>query len=79
MTPAVFWWKVCWRAWPNTTRRNCPKRSAGVWTSMPRSASSNGSNPGLGYRVDEERRFHVDPEGLRSSGRFLNNMPAERL
>ncbi len=24
---------------------------------------SNGSNPGLGYRVDEERRFHVDPEG----------------
>lgn len=40
---------------------------------------SNGSNPGLGYRVDEERRFHVRPEGLRSSGRFLNNMPAERL
>ena len=24
---------------------------------------SNGSNPGLGYYVDEERRFHVDPEG----------------
>ena len=24
---------------------------------------SNGSNPGLGYRVDEERRFHIDPEG----------------
>ena len=24
---------------------------------------SNGSNPGLGYHVDEERRFHVDPEG----------------
>lgn len=23
---------------------------------------SNGSNPGLGYRIDEERRFHVDPE-----------------
>jgi site-specific DNA recombinase len=23
---------------------------------------SNGSNPGLGYYVDEERRFHVDPE-----------------
>ena len=23
---------------------------------------SNGSNPGLGYRVDEERQFHVDPE-----------------
>lgn len=23
---------------------------------------SNGSNPGLGYLVDEERRFHVDPE-----------------
>ncbi|WP_312940048.1 recombinase family protein [Oscillibacter sp.] len=22
---------------------------------------SNGSNPGLGYRIDEERRFHVDP------------------
>lgn len=24
---------------------------------------SNGSNPGLGYRVDAERRFHVDSEG----------------
>jgi len=24
---------------------------------------SNGSNPGLGYYVDEERQFHVDPEG----------------
>ena len=24
---------------------------------------SNGSNPGLGYYVDEERRFHVDQEG----------------
>ena len=24
---------------------------------------SNGSNPGLGYRVDAERRFHIDPEG----------------
>ena len=24
---------------------------------------SNGSNPGLGYYVDEERRFHIDPEG----------------
>ena len=24
---------------------------------------SNGSNPGLGYKVDEERRFHIDPEG----------------
>lgn len=24
---------------------------------------SNGSNPGLGYTVDEERRFHIDPEG----------------
>ena len=24
---------------------------------------SNGSNPGLGYYVDEERRFHVDPDG----------------
>ena len=24
---------------------------------------SNGSNPGLGYCVDEERRFHIDPEG----------------
>ena len=24
---------------------------------------SNGSNPGLGYRVGEERRFHIDPEG----------------
>ena len=23
---------------------------------------SNGSNPGLGYTVDEERRFHIDPE-----------------
>jgi DNA invertase Pin-like site-specific DNA recombinase len=23
---------------------------------------SNGSNPGLGYVVDEERRFHIDPE-----------------
>ncbi len=23
---------------------------------------SNGSNPGLGYYVDEERRFHVDPQ-----------------
>lgn len=23
---------------------------------------SNGSNPGLGYMVDEERRFHVDPK-----------------
>lgn len=23
---------------------------------------SNGSNPGLGYRMDEEKRFHVDPE-----------------
>ena len=23
---------------------------------------SNGSNPGLGYYVDKERRFHVDPE-----------------
>ena len=23
----------------------------------------NGSNPGLGYYVDEERRFHVDPDG----------------
>lgn len=23
---------------------------------------SNGSNPGLGYRVDEERRFQIDPE-----------------
>ena len=23
---------------------------------------SNGSNPGLGYYVDEDRRFHVDPE-----------------
>ena len=26
---------------------------------------SNGSNPGLGYYVDEERRFHIDPEGAR--------------
>lgn len=25
---------------------------------------SNGSNPGLGYYVDEERRFHIDPEGV---------------
>jgi len=24
---------------------------------------SNGSNPGLGYCVDEDRRFHIDPEG----------------
>lgn len=24
---------------------------------------SNGSNPGLGYRADEERRFHIDLEG----------------
>ena len=24
---------------------------------------SNGSDPGLGYYVDEERRFHVDPDG----------------
>ena len=24
---------------------------------------SNGSNPGLGYTVDEERRFQIDPEG----------------
>ena len=24
---------------------------------------SNGSNPGLGFAVDEERRFHVDPAG----------------
>ena len=24
---------------------------------------SNGSNPGLGYYVDKERRFHIDPEG----------------
>ena len=24
---------------------------------------SNGSNPGLGYYVDAERRFHVDPDG----------------
>lgn len=24
---------------------------------------STGSNPGLGFCVDEERRFHVDPEG----------------
>lgn len=24
---------------------------------------SNGSNPGLGYKVDSERRFHIDPEG----------------
>lgn len=24
---------------------------------------SNGSNPGLGYYVDEERRFHIDPDG----------------
>ncbi len=23
---------------------------------------SNGSNPGLGYTVDEERRFHIDPK-----------------
>jgi DNA invertase Pin-like site-specific DNA recombinase len=23
---------------------------------------SNGSNPGFGYTVDEERRFHIDPE-----------------
>ena len=23
---------------------------------------SNGSNPGLGYTVDEERRFHIDPD-----------------
>ena len=24
---------------------------------------SNGSNPGLGFRVDEERRFHIEPIG----------------
>lgn len=24
---------------------------------------SNGSNPGLGCRVDDERRFHINPEG----------------
>nr|WP_307757125.1 recombinase family protein [uncultured Christensenella sp.] len=24
---------------------------------------SNGSNPGLGYTVDSERHFHIDPEG----------------
>ncbi|MDL2206762.1 recombinase family protein, partial [Eubacteriales bacterium OttesenSCG-928-N13] len=24
---------------------------------------SNGSNPGLGYTVDSERRFHIDPDG----------------
>ena len=24
---------------------------------------SNGSNPGLGFTVDEERRFHIDPDG----------------
>lgn len=24
---------------------------------------SNGSNPGLGYYVDKERRFHIDPAG----------------
>jgi DNA invertase Pin-like site-specific DNA recombinase len=23
---------------------------------------SNGSNPGLGFKVDEERRFHIDPK-----------------
>ena len=40
---------------------------------------SNGSNPGLGCYVDEERRFHVDPEGRRLSGRFLRCTPAERL
>lgn len=38
MMPAVFWWKAFWKAWLNTTPRSFPKRFAGVWTSMPRSA-----------------------------------------
>ena len=44
---------------------------------------SNGSNPGLGYYVDTERRFHVDPEAaiivreifeLYSSGKTVTEM-----
>ncbi len=37
---------------------------------------SNGSNPGLGYYVDEERRFHIDPDRALLSGRFLRCTPA---
>ncbi len=39
---------------------------------------SNESNPGLGYRVDAERRFHVDP-GQPSFGRYSRCTPEERL